>query len=103
MIGTATVSLAATRGSVAPVLDNCEAIDMAVRMVERRKPVFVSTGYRVIIKQAVTPAFRAFIDHRITGPLWQAYRVSRECRKNPADEKFWPVQRQISASGSGVP
>ena len=68
------------RGSTGPVIDNSEVIGMAVRTIQGAKPVFVSAGHKVDLAQAVDMAQKTSITHRITEPVWQADRVSRQCR-----------------------
>ena len=70
----------AARGSMQPVLDRSEVIGMAVRTVERQKPVFVSAGHKVDLDQAVEMALMTSRDHRISEPVWHADQVSRQCR-----------------------
>jgi len=68
------------RGSSEPVHDRSEVIGRAVRTVEGSKPVFVSVGHKVDLDQAVAMVLKTTILHRTTEPLWQADRVSRQCR-----------------------
>jgi deoxyribonuclease V len=83
MTGTAAMPKEA-RGSAEPVLDRNEVIGMAVRTVAGEKPVFVSAGHRMEPGSAVALVLSATRSHRITEPLWQADRASRECRKRLA-------------------
>jgi len=62
------------------VHDRSEVIGRAVRTVEGSKPVFVSIGHKVDLDQAVAMVLKTTILHRTTEPLWQADRVSRQCR-----------------------
>jgi len=68
------------RGSATPVLDREEVIGMAVRTVAGQRPVFVSAGHKVDLEQAVGLALGTTVCHRITEPVWQADRMSRQCR-----------------------
>lgn len=67
-------------GSAWPVLDAGETIGMAVRTVRGSKPVFVSSGHKTDLAQAVEIAVRTTREHRITEPLWHADRMARECK-----------------------
>ena len=62
----------AVHGSTAPVFDQNEIIGMTVRTREGTKPVYVSSGYKVDLVQAVDIALKATITHRLTEPIWQA-------------------------------
>jgi deoxyribonuclease V len=76
----------AERGSTAPVFDQNEIIGMAVRTREGTKPVYVSSGYKVDLVQAVDIALKATITHRLTEPIWQADQWACRCRNiNPGN------------------
>ena len=66
------------RGSAEPVLDHGEIIGMAVRTLPGAKPVFISAGYKVDLAQAVDLALKMTTLHRLTEPLWQADKLSRQ-------------------------
>ncbi len=73
-------SPATGRGSSEPVRERNEVIGRAVRTVEGSKPVFVSVGHKVDLDQAVAMVLKTTVTHGITEPLWQADRLSRQCR-----------------------
>jgi deoxyribonuclease V len=76
----------AVHGSTAPVFDQNEIIGMAVRTREGTKPVYVSSGYKVDLVQAVDIALKATITHRLTEPIWQADQWACRCRNiNPGN------------------
>lgn len=70
------------RGACEPVLDGGEVIGMALRTKRNSKPVYVSTGHKVDLSQAVEIVLMTATTHRFPEPLHLADQISRACRKS---------------------
>jgi deoxyribonuclease V len=70
------------RGACEPVLGGGEVIGMALRTKRDSKPVYVSTGHKVDLSQAVEIVLMTATTHRFPEPLHFADQISRACRKS---------------------
>jgi deoxyribonuclease V len=71
------VAPGAERGDWAPVTDGSEIIGAAVRTRAGSRPLFVSPGYRMSVREAVQVAMRCVREHRLPEPLRQARLIAR--------------------------
>lgn len=70
--------LGSERGARVPLYDGDETIGMVVRTREGVKPVFVSVGHRMLLKDAVRLALACAPRYKIPEPARAAHRLSRK-------------------------
>jgi len=71
-------------GTSRPVVLAGRQVGAAIKASPRSRPVFVSTGHRIALRDAVRITMRLFHGHRLPEPLYFADRLSREAAKSSA-------------------
>ena len=68
--------LGAAKGSGVELVDRGDVVGMAVRTREKVKPVFVSVGHRITLKQACQLTVRLAVRYKLPEPTRLAHRLS---------------------------
>ena len=68
--------LGAKKGSGVELVDTGDVVGMAVRTREKVKPVFVSVGHRITLKQACQLTVRLAVRYKLPEPTRLAHRLS---------------------------
>jgi len=76
------VEIGPARGAMAPFWDRGEIVGMAVRTKSGSRPVYVSPGYAMDLRNAVAMVLSTTRTSRIPAPLREAHRLSREIRRS---------------------
>ena len=71
-------SIERQKGSKAPIIDDEELLGYAICLADNRKPVFISTGYKIDIELALKIALDLTKNHRQPEPLFLADQKSRQ-------------------------
>ena len=71
-------SIEKDKGSKEPIIENGELLGYAICLADNRRPVFISTGYKIDIELALKIALDLTKNHRQPEPLFLADQKSRQ-------------------------